>query len=84
MMTPTAARYRLAELASVPYVAAEVEDALDRIILAVQPSGLDGSHEACVRLDRIRRALRKTVADLDRSVTAAVRAHEEGVAARCR
>jgi hypothetical protein len=64
---------RLEELTSIPYVAVEVLDALDRVRKAVQGSGIDGAHESCVTLERIRRAIRRVVVRIDAGTDELVR-----------
>jgi hypothetical protein len=76
----TAARARAAALAGVQYDGIEALAALDRMIEAVRPSGIDGSHDACVRLDRIRHAIGRVVRRLDGPITEFVRRHEQACA----
>jgi 2-keto-3-deoxy-L-rhamnonate aldolase RhmA len=72
----TIAQARAAALVGVQYDAIEAIAALDRMIEVIQPSGIDGSHDACVRLNKIRRAIGRTVRRLDGPITEFVRRHE--------
>lgn len=75
-MTNAERTQKVARLANLSYDGAAIENAIARVIGTIASSGLDGSHAACSRLHRIRRAFRRAVLSMDGAVTEAVRRHE--------